>query len=176
MDSEKTDFKLHVYHLGQDDPKKCTANKLKKFELANIIRRMNLIPYGSIVLNPYADKAFSAEDYHLVKTHGILVLDCSWERAEEVFGLVEVRKKTNSRALPFLVAANPTNFGKPFKLSTLEAFASALYILGARNQADRLLKLYKWGPNFIKLNAEPLEAYSKARNSEEVVEAQNDFV
>jgi len=167
---------LHIYHLGQDDPKKCTALKLKKFGLAIVYNRLNKLPYGSILLNPLSPKAFSIEDIDRVKRYGILALDCSWEKAEEMFDLMEYRKNLESRALPYLVAANPTNFGKPFKLSTLEAFASALYIIGEKEQASRILQIYKWGPNFLKLNSEPLEAYSAAKTSFEVVELQKEFL
>lgn len=176
MNSKSSVFQLHIYHLGQDDPKKCTALKLKRFDMARVYNKLNLLPYGSIVLNPFAKKAFSKEDLDTAKKSGILALDCSWEQAEGIFTIVESRKKMISRALPFLVAANPTNYGKPFRLSTLEAFASALVILDAREQAESLLNLYKWGPNFLKLNEEPLETYRMAKTSMKVVEAQNEFV
>ena len=176
MSAEEKNIKLYIYHLGQDDPKKCTAMKMKKFQLATIVNKLNLLPYGCIVLNPYADKAFSKEDQPIVKKFGLLAVDCSWEKAEHIFNLVEERKKMQSRALPFLIASNPTNYGKAFKLSTLEAFASALFILGENDFGNRLLNIYKWGPHFYKLNEQPLEAYAEAQNSEEVVEKQNLFV
>ena len=176
MNPDKKMFRLYIYHLGQDDPKKCTAIKLKKFGLANVQNRMNILPYGSISLNPFADKALSREDSEIAAKHGITALDCSWELADDVFTKLEKRRKMQPRALPFLVAANPTNYGKPFKLSTIEALAAALYILGSVQQAEGLLNLYKWGPNFLKLNREPLESYSNAVTSQEIVEIQKDFI
>ena len=80
------------------------------------------------------------------------------------------------RALPYLVAANAVNFGKPFKLSTVEAFAAALYILGEKEQAALILNKFKWGHSFIELNAESLDRYSKAKNSTEVVRIQGDYL
>ena len=80
-----------------------------------------------------------------------------------------LEKKNISRALPFIVAANPVNYGKPFKLTTLEAFAAALYILGDVEQAKEIMNIYKWGPHFLELNHEPLDEYRMAKNSEEVI-------
>jgi len=80
------------------------------------------------------------------------------------------------RCLPYLVAANPVNYGIPTKLSTVEALASALYIASHRDEAERLLSRFKWGPNFIELNRELLESYAHARDSAEVVELQERFI
>jgi pre-rRNA-processing protein TSR3 len=74
------------------------------------------------------------------------------------------------------VAVNPINYGKAFQLSTLEAFAGALIILGFRSQAEEILGLYKWSFNFINMNKEPLLEYEKATNSEEIIKAQAEFI
>lgn len=169
-------IKLYIYHLSQDDPKKCTALKLSKFGHAQLARKLNLLPYGPILLNPFAKKALSQEDLEITQSHGLLVLDCSWEKAEEMFKILKKGKKTHARALPFLVAVNPVNYGKPFKLSTLEAFAAALMILGYQNQARGILGIYKWAPHFLELNAEPLEEYSKARTSQDIIKVQESYI
>jgi pre-rRNA-processing protein TSR3 len=165
--------KLFVYHLGQDDPKKCTALKLGRFGLAKLLYRIRDIPLGAIVLDPFCDVAFSPNDRIRVLKRGLVAIDCSWVYADDVFKL---RLRGTSRALPYLVAANPVNYGAPTKLSTVEALASALYIIGFKEDAQRLLSLFKWGPHFIELNREYLESYSKAKDSHEVVEFQKGFM
>ncbi|MGE4395651.1 MAG: DUF367 domain-containing protein, partial [Methanobacteriales archaeon] len=80
------------------------------------------------------------------------------------------------RALPYLVAANPTNYGKPFILSTAEALAATFYIIGLKDIAVNIMSSFKWGLHFLDLNRELLEAYSKAKNSREVVKIQEEFM
>jgi len=75
-----------------------------------------------------------------------------------------------SRSLPFLLAANPVNYGKPYKLSTVEAIAAAYYILGRKETAIRLLEKFSWGMQFVNLNENPLNDYSKANDSNDIEE------
>jgi pre-rRNA-processing protein TSR3 len=49
-------------------------------------------------------------------------------------------------------------------------------ILGFTDQANRILQIYKWGPHFLELNAEPLEEYAMAENSEEIIEIQESYI
>ncbi len=164
--------KLHIYHANQCDPKKCTGKKMARFGLADLFEKVQNIQRGSILLDPMAQKALSPADDI---SRGITVLDCSWEELERVFPQLEM-KKLQHRALPYLLAANPVNFGKPFKLNSVEAFAAALYILGYKDQAATILSKFNWGHTFLELNHEPLEDYSKAKDSREILKIQDEYM
>jgi len=167
-------MKFIVYHANEDDPKKCSARKLHKFGFVKLETKIRKTPKDAILLNPFAEKSLSKEDLTIAEKHGILAVDCSWENAEKSFDFLD--KKCNSRAIPFVIAANPVNYGKPFKLTTLEAFAATLYILGDVEKAKEILNLYKWGPNFLVLNKEPLENYRKAENSTEIIKIMKQYM
>ena len=122
-------MELIIYHANQCDPKKCSGKKLARFELVRLTRHIDqLRPF--LVLSPFSEKALSPADKGI---RGLAALDCSWAHAEEVFSHFRLQE----RALPFLVAANPVNFGKPFKLSTVEALAAGLVILGEKTKLNR---------------------------------------
>jgi pre-rRNA-processing protein TSR3 len=163
---------LHVRYEGDDDPEKCSARKLARFDLAVLHRSPRAVPPG-IVLDPFADRALSPADRPDDGTTDRLVaLDCSWETArDEAFDLDGLH-----RSLPFLVAANPVNYGTPFELSTVEAFAGALAILGDREQATQILSKFTWGHTFLELNEEPLRRYADCADSSEVIDVQDDYL
>ncbi len=165
--------RIYVYHLKQCDPKKCTALKLSRHELARIVYKPIHLPSGLVLLDPFSEQAFSPLDREIIKSRGLVAVDCSWVYATEVFNL---RIRSNSRCLPYLVAANPVKYGKPTTLSTAEALTAALYIAGFQKQAERLLSIFKWGPTFFDLNREPLEEYSKATDSQEIIRIQKQFM
>ena len=85
------------------------------------------------------------------------------------------RTRLQPRMLPLLLAANPVNWGKPGKLTTAEAMAAVLYLVGYREQAEQILGSFRWGQRFFELNKEPLDAYSEATSSQELVALQFDF-
>jgi len=168
------DIRLCVYHSNEDDPRKCSARKMHKFGYAKLETNIKKVPRDMILLNPFAEKSLSSEDKNIALKNGILGLDCSWKNAENSFDFLD--KKNYSRALPFVVAVNPVNYGKAFKLTTLEAFSAALYILGDVEKAEKILGLYKWAPHFLVMNKEPLERYKNAKNSKEVIEIMNEYL
>jgi pre-rRNA-processing protein TSR3 len=168
----KEEATLFVYLMRQDDPKKCTSTKMFRFNRATPIPRPSMIPRLCIVLNPYAAHLLSPADRDTAITHGICAVDCSWEKASSVF---KRRFSSNERRLPILLAANPTHYAHRGILSSVEALAGALIIIGLREQATRILSLFKWGPAFLTLNREPLRDYAAAKNPLEVEEAERDY-
>jgi pre-rRNA-processing protein TSR3 len=174
---------LHVRYEGDDDPAKCTARKLARFDRCTLHHSARATPPG-IVLDPFAERALSPADRRLngsdpsgsqgtdSRRDRLVALDCSWDSAErEAFALDGIH-----RSLPFLVAANPVNYGTPFRLNTAEAFAGALVIVGEREQAEDILSKFTWGHTFLELNAEPLERYAACENSSEVVAVQEEYL
>lgn len=168
------EMKVTVYNAEECDRRKCTATKLGKNHKVKLVRRLNMLPHDALVLNPFSQKAVSPEDRKIVEKNGIVALDCSWDKIRK--SSLMFRENRYHRLLPFLVAANPTSYGKPCRLSTAEAIAATFYIVGLKNNADEIMSQFKWGPHFLELNHEFLEAYSNVETSMEVVKIQNEFI
>ncbi|NIP62123.1 MAG: DUF367 family protein [Nitrosopumilaceae archaeon] len=151
---------VQVFMLNQDDPKKCTAAKLVKFGLARRTRRLS---EKTILLDPYSDNFLMPQDKF--KSNSITAIDCSWNRAEDTF----TRKMTGiPRKIPPLFAGNPVNYSKLGKLTSAEALAGALCILGNKSMASEILQKFKWGHTFYELNKNLLEDYSKLTVESEI--------
>ena len=174
MTMRKSDVTLYFYDGKQCDPKKCTGRKLAKFDLVKDVKKLSRIPGPMIILLPTSKKAISREDAEIIEKVGLAVLDLSWKATGDNFP--KSIRKSKGRALPYMLAANPVNYGRPFILSSVEALAASLIIIGHREQGEALLAKFKWGPTFLTLNKEPLEEYEKARNSTEIIEAQSLFI
>ena len=160
---------VFVIDYGQDDPSKCTAKKMAHMGLATEVTRKFHASNTTIVLNPFAGQLLTPLDS---ACKSILAIDCSWNQAQEVF----FRKIGGKhRRLPGLLAANPTNYSRLGILSSVEAVAAMLYIVGEQEDAKRLLDIYKWGPTFLTLNHDPLEEYARSSSEEEVGEIERSF-
>jgi pre-rRNA-processing protein TSR3 len=103
----------------------------------------------------------------------LVAVDCSWKQRERVFESFRARTR---RRLPYLLAANPVNYGRPYELTTAEALAAALYILGESQRARELLNKFKWGPTFLNLNAAPLNEYAGANTVGEVLASERAYI
>lgn len=150
-----------VYEMRQDDRRKCTAAKLARFKIAESVRSVRK---NTIVLNPFAQKMLTKKD--AVFADSVCAIDCSWEKAGDALAQQRVLPDGVPRKLPAMLAANPTNYAKLGKLSSAEALAGALYILGDRETAEKIMNKFKWGHTFLELNANILEDYAQAEDQE----------
>ncbi len=150
-------LRLMVYDFHEDDPRKCTSARLQKFRLVRVLKSLSHIPPHAIVLNPTSQQTLSHTDRQPIQDHGLVGLDCSWNRSDDTFqrGL-----RGDNRRLPVLLAGNSTNYAVQGKLSTAEALAAALIITGFEHTARLLLAPFTWGDTFLSLNREPLDTYS----------------
>ncbi len=153
---------LFAFRDNSCDPRKCTVKKLERAGFLKIFQKLGQIPRNTLILDPTAEQALSPADRF---AKSLTVLDCSWE----VLDTGAISSWRIRRALPFLMAANPVNFGKPCKLSSIEAVAGALYIMGEKERAKELLSKVNWGIRFLEVNKEPLDLYASAKDSTEVV-------
>ena len=160
---------LFYVYLNQDDPKKSTMKKLDRFGLVTRISMGKAA--NSIVLTPFSDDYLTIRDRDVVENRGISVVDGSWNLIDSIKDL----RLRFPRKLPRLVPVNPVNYGKPGKLSSVEAMAAALFILEFNEPAQQLLSKFHWGLNFYTMNSEPIMEYRKCRTSEEVEIAQSLF-
>lgn len=78
--------------------------------------------------------------------------------------------------MPYLVAANTVNYGRPYKLNCAEALAGGLVICGFREDAELVMSKFGYGEEFLRLNAVLLEAYSKCRDGAEVIAVQERYL
>ena len=165
-------FPVSMWDLGQCDPKKCTGRKLARHGLVTNLRLGKR--FNGIILTPVGTQCVSPQDKDIIDKHGIAVVDCSWAQLEETpFHRI---KGHNLRLLPYLVAANPVNYGKPCQLSCVEAIAAALVMTGHQKIASKYLYLFKWGPGFLTLNHDLFEKYKKCDSGAAIVSVQNEYM
>ena len=160
-------MRVNVLMYNQDDPKKCTAAKLVRFNLA---KKVTNISKNTLTLDPFADHTLLNSDKNNIKS--ITGIDCSWNLADQTF----IKKFGGvSRKLPYLLAGNSVNFSKLGKLTTVEAIAASLYLLGFENQSADLLSKFKWGHTFLDLNRNLLNDYQKATSERQIEEISKEY-
>ena len=161
---------VYVVDLDQCDPKKCTGKRMEKFGLGKEISA-NRVPAGSIVLSASGHQYLSPADAKKAR-RGVVVLDLTWTNIDQEPHLRGVLL----RRLPYLLAANPVNWGKPWHLNSAEAVLASLIIMGFDEQAELFMPRFNWAPEFVNLNRELLEAYRAADGPEEVERIQNEYI
>jgi len=153
-------MQINVLMFNQDDPKKCTAAKLVRFGLA---KKITTLRSKTALLHPFATDTLLNNKKRIF--HSITAIDCSWNKAEKMF-----QKKYSGipRKLPPLLAGNPVNYSKINKLTTVEALASAAFILGNKELCSDLLAKFNWGHTFLELNENLLNDYQSAQSEDDV--------
>lgn len=110
----------------------------------------------------------SPADKEIVMRDGVAVVECSWARIDDVpFSKIASPHERLRRSIlvlhvslvddgllvvPYLLATNPTNYGKPWRLNCVEALAATFYITGFDQHAETLLSSFGWGDSFWKVN------------------------
>ncbi len=159
-----------VYDRDQCDPKKCTAKRMEKFGLAKEVP-LNRIPPGAVVLSPYGEMTLNPADAKHAH-RGLVVLDLTWTHIDEIPRI----RGERARKLPYLVAANPINWGKPWRLNSAEAVLAALLIMGFDEQAELFMPRFNWAGEFVNLNRALLDEYRTARDSDDVQRMSDEYV
>ncbi|KAL2016884.1 hypothetical protein VTK56DRAFT_2884 [Thermocarpiscus australiensis] len=149
-------FKAACWDLGHCDPKRCSGKRLMKLGL---MRELHLGQrHAGVVITPNGKQTLSPADRPLLDQFGAAVVECSWARTKEVqWSKVGGRCE---RLLPYLVAANTVNYGRPWRLNCVEALAAAFAICGHADWASQVLAPFSYGAAFLEINASLLRKYA----------------
>lgn len=82
----------------------------------------------------------------------------------------------NTMIVPYLLASNPVNYGKPRKLNCVEALAAAFAICNHLEWAEQILEPFSYGETFLEMNKELFERYSACKDAEEVAKCEEDYL
>jgi len=78
--------------------------------------------------------------------------------------------------VPYLLAANSINYGRPWRLNCVEALAACFYICGHEDWAKEVLKHFSYGDAFLEINSKLLKRYAACANEEEVKKAEEEWL
>ncbi|KAH6637736.1 hypothetical protein C7974DRAFT_308632 [Boeremia exigua] len=164
----KPEFKAACWDLGHCDAKRCSGKRLMRL---GMMRELHVgQKFAGVVISPKGKRIVSREDKELLDQYGAAVVEASWNRIDEVpFGRIGGKCE---RLLPYLVAANPTNYGKPWRLNCVEALAACFYICGHPEWAEDILSTFSYGRAFLDINAALLKRYEACENEEEIKKAE----
>ena len=72
---------IHIIHLDQDDPKKCTARIISAAGLAKLHQDTTGAPSRGILLDPTSGSIQGPDDSRIIDVGGsVVALDCSWKQ------------------------------------------------------------------------------------------------
>ncbi|KAF2814130.1 DUF367-domain-containing protein [Mytilinidion resinicola] len=162
--NSKPQFKAACWDLGHCDPKRCSGKRLMRL---GMMRELHVgQKFAGVVVSPKAKKILSGADKELLEQYGAAVVEASWNRIDEVpFGRIGGKCE---RLLPYLVAANPTNYGRPWRLNCVEALAACFYICGHPEWAEEILSTFSYGEGFLEINGALLKRYAACSTEEEI--------
>ncbi|KAB5591127.1 Ribosome biogenesis protein tsr3 [Ceratobasidium theobromae] len=153
-------------------PLQCGGKKLARLGLVVGLRVGQR--FRGIVVTPQGTLPVSPADREIIVEAGVAVVECSWARLDSV-PFAKIRSP-HERLLPYLVATNPVNYGKPWRLNCVEALAAAFYIVGLDEYARILLDKFSWGHAFWNVNGGMLKRYKECADAAQVQAVQNDIV
>jgi pre-rRNA-processing protein TSR3 len=164
----KPNFRAACWDLGHCDPKRCSGRKLMR---AGMMREMAIgQKHSGVIISPNGKKTVSPADREIMEEYGAAVVECSWARTAEV-PWNKIGGKCE-RLLPYLVAANSVNYGKPWRLNCVEALAAAFYICGHPEWAEEVLAPFSYGKAFLEINSSVLKRYAACKDEEEIKKAE----
>jgi pre-rRNA-processing protein TSR3 len=79
-------------------------------------------------------------------------------------------------SVPYLIAANSVNYGRPWRLNCVEALAASFYICGHEDWATEVLKPFSYGEAFLEINSQLLKRYAACSTEEEIKKAEEDWL
>ncbi|KAG6277482.1 hypothetical protein E4U48_001026 [Claviceps purpurea] len=157
----KPAFKAACWDLGHCDPKRCSGKKLMRLGLMRDLHMGQR--HNGVIITPNGRQVVSPADRELMDQYGAAVVECSWARTQEV-QWSKVGGKCE-RLLPYLVAANTVNYGKPWRLNCVEALAAAFYICGHADWAEKILEPFSYGESFLEINSRILKRYAACEDA-----------
>ncbi len=170
-------YEDHVLCYSFQTGKDLGLDPMLNYPWGNYNPRLPLFPWFSLLVGRLLAPLFGGAAWAPV--YYTFLLSAAFFGALTVFPVYALAKEAFGRKAglisALLLAANPVNYGKPFVLSSVEAFAAALVILGHPDEALAVLAKFAWGEQFMNLNREPLTAYAGAADSSAVVAAQAEF-
>lgn len=75
-------FRLSMWDLGQCDKKRCTGTKLVRQKVVSELRLG--VPFPGVILSPNGKCCVSNDDKELIGVKGLAVVDCSWNKLDQV--------------------------------------------------------------------------------------------
>ncbi|RAK98415.1 ribosome biogenesis TSR3 family protein [Aspergillus ibericus CBS 121593] len=165
-------FKAACWDLGHCDPKRCSGKRLMQFGLMRELAIGQRFP--GVIVSPNAKKIISPADKDLLEQFGAAVVECSWVRVKEV-PWSRIGGKCE-RLLPYLIAANTVNYGKPWRLNCVEALAACFCICGHEDWAREVLKHFRYGEAFLEINSKLLKRYAACKDEDEMKRTEEEWL